>query len=424
MKRTKRVAVLALTLAVLAGSVFAGGKRDQAGTSAGSRELTIVYSGTPQPHEKEYLIDVFVRQFETQHGVKVNFEFVTQQDAIRKIESEQDTGNRISDVVYADTAYLAPYINGGWVEDIGRLIHPGTTLTTMYDSTTNQNGKRLFIPNTFDVYVLAANVEAVKYLPQGLTRQDVINGITWDQYAEWAVNIAKGEGKGKTMFPASAQGSQLLYPMAGMALANGGGFPDFTSEGFKKALDTIAVIARGNGFYSEQAQYTAPTDPMRSGDVWLTFAHMSPIGVAYNAAPNEWIIGAAPKGSKGAGSTSGAWCWGVQKGAPHADLAALWIDYVTTPRVNYEFCANLGGMLSPVNEVGPLLSSGDAVMVAGNKMLGNTIVSGVPSTDYSDWNAVKLLYIDAFNQTISAKQVPNNAFLQDLQTKCLALKIN
>jgi multiple sugar transport system substrate-binding protein len=81
-------------------------------------------------------------------------------------------------------------------------------------------------------------------------------------------------------------------------------------------------------------------------------------------------------------------------------------------------------MLSPINEVGPLLGSSDAVMTAGNKMLGNTIVSGVPSTDYSDWNAVKLLYIDAFNQTLNAKAVPGDAFLQDLEAKCRALKTN
>ncbi|MDR3173692.1 MAG: extracellular solute-binding protein, partial [Treponema sp.] len=357
-----------------------------------------------------------------QHGVKVNVEFITQDDCVRKIESEQDTKNIISDVVYVDTSRMGPYVNRGWMEDISGMIHKGATVTKMYDATTSKDGKRLFVPNTFDVYVLAANVDALKYLPAGLTRQDVVNGITWEQYAEWAVNIAKGEGAGKTMLPASAEGSQLLYPMAGMTLAYGGGFPDFTSEGFKSAMNIIAAMARGNAFYSEQAQYSAPTDPMRRRDVWLTFAHMSPIGVAYNAAPNEWVIGAAPRGSKGAGSTSGAWCWGVQKGAPHGDLAAAWIDYVTTPRVNYELCTNFGGMLSPINEVAPLLGSGDVVMTAGSKMLGNTIVAGVPSADYKDWNAVKLLYIDAFNRVLSTKEVPDNAFLQDLENKCRQLK--
>jgi multiple sugar transport system substrate-binding protein len=426
MKLAKITVSMALIL-LAAGTVFAGGGKQsggsgsEAGSQFTSKELTIAYTGTPQPAEKEYLIDVFVKNFEGKYGVKVNVEFVTQADGIKKIGSEQDTKNIISDVVYVDTANMAPYVNGGWVEDLSGKIHPGTTLTTMYDETTNQGAARLFVPNTFDVYVLAANVDALKYLPQGLSRQDVVNGITWEQYAEWAINIAKGEGTGKAMLPANPQGSQLLYPMAGMALSYGGGFPDFTSPGFKKALEIIARMAQGNAFYPSQAQYSAPTDPMVNGDVWLTFAHMSPIGVAYNAAPNQWVIGAAPKGSKGAGSTSGAWCWGIQKGAPHGDLAAAWIDYVTTPQNNYEFCTNFGGMLSPINEVAPLLGSGDVVMTAGSKMLGNTIVAGVPSTQYKDWNAIKLLYHDAYNFAMN-KQVPNDEYLAVLESKRLALK--
>jgi multiple sugar transport system substrate-binding protein len=422
MKTVKVVACLALSLIVWTGSVFAGGRPQQSGSGTkGTGELNIVYSGTPQPSEKEYFIDVFVKKFQTIHGVKVNVEFLTQADTIRKIESEQDTGNIISDLIYADTAYMAPYVNGGWMEDISGVIHKGTTLTDMFDWTTNKGKARYFVPNTFDVYILAANVEAIKYLPTGLARQNVINGITWEQYVQWAINIAKGEGVGKTMMPTNNQGSQLLYPMAGMAMAYGGGFPDFSSDGFKNALDLIAQLAQGNAFYPEQAQYTAPTDPMKNGDVWLTFAHMSPIGAAYNAAPNEWLIGAAPKGGKGAGSTSGAWCWGIQKGAPHGNLAKAWIDFVTTPQINYEFCIN-NGMLSPINEVGPLLGGSDVIMNAGNKMLKSTIVSGVPSTQYKDWNAVKLLYHEAFNQTVNGKRVPDDTFLKDLENKCQALK--
>ncbi|MDR0569327.1 MAG: extracellular solute-binding protein [Spirochaetaceae bacterium] len=413
--------IIALTL-FAAGTVFAGGKQaGPEGSQAGKKTLTIAYSGTPQPHEKEYIIDVFVKNFETKHGVKVNLEFLSQADCIKKIESEQSTKNIITDVVYVDTANMAPYVNGGWVQDSKSMIHSGSTITAMFDVATVKNGAKLFIPNSFDVYLLAARRDALKYLPAGLTQQDVIDGITWEQYAEWAVNIAKGEGVGKTMIPANNQGSQLLYPLAGMGLSYGGGFPDFTSEGFKKALGIIAVMAQGNAFYPEQAQYSAPTDPMRSGDVWLTFAHMSPLGVAYNAAPNEWILGAAPKGSKGAGSTSGAWCWGITAAAPHPDIAAAWIDYVTTPQVNYDICSTLS-LLSPINETTPLLGSADVVMTAGSKMLGSTIISGVPSTQYKDWNAVKLLYHDVFNQTVTAKQVPEDAFLQNIDAKCKALR--
>ncbi len=389
-----------------------------------STELNITFTAAGQPHEREYIIDTYIKGFEDQYGVTVNVEFITQADGIVKIESEQDTGNIISDVIYADTANMAPYVNGGWMEDISGMIHDGSTITAMYDGTTNQGGARLFVPNSFDIYVLAASVDALPYLPDGLTQDDVINGITWEQYAQWAVNIAAGEGVGKAMMPALSEGSQLLYPMAGMGMAYGGGFPEFTSAGFKSALGLIATMAQGDAFFPEQAQYSAPTDPMNNGDVWLTFAHMGPIGVAYSAAPNNWVIGAAPKGSVGAGSTSGAWCWGIQKGAPHADLAAAFIDYVTTPQVNYDFCVNFGGVLSPIEETASLITSSDVVMNAGSKMLGDTIVSGVPSTEYSDWNAVKLLYHAAFDEVLDTGAVPDDAFLSDLQAQCEALKLS
>ena len=386
-----------------------------------SKELNIVYSGTPQPNEKDFIIDVFVKNFENKHGVKVNIEFITQAGCIKKIEDEQNTQNITTDVIFVDTANIASYINENWMIDITNMVYPGSTFTAMYDGITNKGGERFFIPTCFDIYVLAACVESLKYLPDGLTREDVIEGITWEQYARWAVNIAKGEGTGKTMMPASSQGSQLIYPMAGMGMAYGGGFPDFTSPGFKNALSIIATIAEGNAFYPKQDMYTAPTDPMLNNEVWLTFAHISPIGIAFVDLRSHWIIGAAPKGSRGAGSTSGAWCWGIQKGSPHTDLAAAWIDYVTTPHVNYQMCTRLS-FLSPIKEIAPLLGSDDAVMIAGTKMLTNTRISGVPSTQYKDWNEVKLLYHDVFYQTVNTKQVPPDVFLLDIEAKCQAQK--
>ena len=406
-------------IAALTLLVFSSCKKQQ--ENAPSKELNIIYSGTPQPHERDFIINVFAKNFEDKFDVKVNVEFLTQAECIRKIENEQNDKKIETDVVFVDTANMAPYVNGHWMMNIKSMLHSGSTFTAMYDGITNRGPERYFIPACFDIYVLAANIEALKYLPAGLSRQDVIDGITWEQYTEWAVNIARGEGIGKTMMPAKEEGSQLLYPMAGMGMAYGGSFPDFTSVGFKNALRIIAELAAENAFYPNQANYTAPTDPMRNGDVWLTFAHISPIGIAFDEARSQWVIGAAPTGFRGAGSTSGAWCWGVQKGTPHADLAAIWIDYVTTPHVNYQMCSRLS-FLSPIREIAPLLRTDDAVMIAGNKMLTNTVISGVPSTRYKNWDAVKLLYHEAFNLTVNTKQVPSDAFLRDLDIKCQALR--
>ncbi|MFT4145386.1 MAG: extracellular solute-binding protein [Mobilitalea sp.] len=407
----------------------AGEEATQGPTQAGEDEITstklnIVYSGTPEVHEKEYLMNEYFKGFEDEYDVEISIDFVAQADAITKIQTEQESGNIVTDVIYADTANMAPYVNGGWMQDITDVVNEtGSTYTSMFDGTTNKDGVRYFVPNSFDVYIVIANVKALAYLPDGLTQEDVEKGITWEQYADWAVAIAEGEGEGKTMMPANMTGSQLLYPMGGMSLAYGGGFPEFTSDGFKGALGIIAKIAAADGFYAEQDQYTAVTEPMDSGDVWLAFSHMAPAGASYNAAPNNFVIGAAPSGSTGVGSTSGAWCYGIQEGAPHTDLAQAFIEYIARPEVNYDFCSNYGGALSPIEEVGDILTDEDVVMKAGIAILQTATVTGVPSTQYTDWNAVKLLFGDIFNEILTTKAVPSDNFLSEKQTALEALKV-
>ncbi|MEA4864465.1 MAG: extracellular solute-binding protein [Sphaerochaeta sp.] len=422
MRNKNRWIVVCIVFLVASTLLFAAGTKEDAAKA--STELNVVYSGTPQIHEKEYLINEYFKGFEQKYGVKVNVDFVTQSDAITKIRTEQSSQNIVSDIVYVDTANMSPYVQGLWMEDVSSIVsRTGSTYTKMFDDSTHKDGKQYFVPNSFDIYILIANIRALPYLPQGLTRSDVEKGLSWEQYAQWAVNIAKGEGKGKTMLPASKTGSQLLYPMGGMSLAYGGSFPEFTSEGFKQALGVLATIAAGKGFYSEQDQYSAVTDPMNKGDVWLAFSHMAPAGTSYNAAPNNFVIGAAPHGDTGVGSTSGAWCYGIQKGAPHSDLAEKFIEYIAQPDVNYSFCYNYGGALSPIQEVGRIMTDEDVVMKAGNAILQNAIVTGVPATLYTDWNAVKLLYTDIFDQILATGKVPSDAFLQQKQAALEALRI-
>jgi len=419
----KKVLGIAIALLMVA-SVFAQGTKEATVPAARqSTELNILYSGTPQIHEKEYLLNEYFKGFETKYGVTVNVDFVAQADAITMVRTQQESSNIIADIIYADTANMNPYVQGGWMQDITAIVNnTGSTYTSMFDATTHKNGVRYFVPNSFDVYILIANKKALKYLPAGLTQADVVTGLSWDQYADWAIAIAAGEGVGKTMLPASSTGSQLLYPMGGMTLAYGGGFPEFNTEAAKKAFTVLGKMARGKAFYPEQNQYSAVTDPLAKGDVWLAFSHMAPAGTAYNASPNSFVIGAAPHGDAGVGSTSGAWCYGIQKGAKHQDLAQLFLQYIAQPEVNYAFCSNYGGALSPILEVGNVLTDEDVVMQAGINILKTAIVSGVPSTQYTDWNAVKLLFISALDEIQKTGARPSDAFLNAAQASLVSLK--
>ncbi|MDO4445494.1 MAG: extracellular solute-binding protein [Bacillota bacterium] len=418
----KKKCMAALLTAAMMTSMMAGIAVKAEEAEGGT--LKIMCTNASQPQEKEYITSSFLEGFKEETGIDVEVDFLTQADGIKKIQTEQETGNIVSDLLIVDTANMAPYVNGGWLEDISETVDgTGVTYTTMFDDSTNKDSARYFVPMSFDVYITIANVKALDYLPDGLTQEDVENGLTWEQYADWAIAIAEGEGEGKTMLPTSMDGSQLLYPMGGMSLAYGGSFPEFTSQGFKDAMGVIAKMAEADAFYANQDQYNAVTEPLDKGDVWLTFTHMGPAGTSYNAAPNNFVIGAAPKGSKGAGSTAGAWCVGIQKGSENAQAAQKFIEYISDPEVNYDYCTNMGGVLSPIEEVGDILESSDAIMKAGNAMLADTIISGVPSTEYSDWNAVKLLYGDVYNKIAETKAVPDDAFLEEMQAKLDELKL-
>ena len=140
--------------------------------AGGSDVLKVTYSGTPEIHEKQYLMDTFFKNFEEENNCTVEVDFVAQADAVKKIQSEQEGKNYITDIIYADTANMAPYVNGGWMQDITELVNStGSTYTQMFDNTTNKDGVRYFVPFTFDVYVTCANKKALDYLPDGLTER-------------------------------------------------------------------------------------------------------------------------------------------------------------------------------------------------------------------------------------------------------------
>ena len=390
--------------------------------AAATTELNILYMGAAQPNEKQFLNAEVFDTFKNATGVDVYVDYQATQDGLKVIESEQASGNVTFDLIYIDTANIPNYTKNGWVEDLTDLKSSlGLNITEMFSTTTTVDGRDYFIPITFDVYVTIANTKALEYLPEGA---DYTN-LTWEQYADWAVNIAQGSGSGKTMFPASLEGSQLLYPMAGMGLSYGGGFPDVNSDGFKAGMELLVKMAQGDALFSDQANFTAPTDPLKNETVWLTFAHMGPVGVAYQSAPNKFVIGAAPIGSKGVGTTAGSWCYGIQKGAPNIENAKAFIAHVTSPEINYEICTGLGGYMSPVAEVQNLLGAepGDEIMKAGAGILDTAIVTGVPASEYTDWNSVKLVYGDVFNKILNDKAMPDDAFFDEMQASIEDLRI-
>ena len=147
------------------------------------------------PREQEFFINEVIVQFEEEHGVKVYFQILSDDDQLDRATVQQGTNHVSTDIICAHNGKMPDWLDAGWVEDLTPLVKSWTDrhFSPTFNSDTNRDGKQYFLPVGADVYLLLANNKALPYLPAGTD----IDAITWEQYAQWAVNIAEGEGEGK-----------------------------------------------------------------------------------------------------------------------------------------------------------------------------------------------------------------------------------
>lgn len=381
------------------------------------RQLSLMISGLQQPSEKVFL-KTFIRLFEAETGINVNLTYILPADLIAQIEQEQSSEQYISDIIMVDTANMYHYIDGEWMSDISEIMAQKTdrTITNLFDAYTNVGTASYFVPVSYDIYISIYNIEALPYIPSTVevlrNQEDVITqikSITWEEFSQWAITIKEQTGYAKTGFPMSPTNSQLIYPLGGLALAYGAdSFPLLNTNNALNAWNLIADMASHGAILQESILSTVnqPTSLLSSGSLWLSFGHMGPIGTAYNNLPSQYVLGPAPKvqTSQKAGSTAGAWTFGIPKNAPHNEEAKVWLDFITEPEINYLYCSQLGGVISPVKEVVNQLGSSntDKIMAIGLSSFDDQVeISIVNTSDYTSWTEVKNLYIALYQRLLS-----------------------
>lgn len=214
----------------------------------------------------------------------------------------------------------------------------------------------------------------------------------------------------------------LIYMYGGMFLSYGGPFPVINSPGAKEGWK---LLTRMHKAYSPTVMtYDNVTAPMKSGEAWLTVAHMARVGEAYRSNPSNYVIAPAPRGPKGIGSIAGVSGFGVPVGAEHRDLALKFIEYMTRPDIAVKVARGTGGFLPPIDEAIKVLGDSpvDQVIKNGVLVLQKGIVSGVPGSDYKSWGAVKQVYDDVFKEMIIGTGVYDETLIDNAQKKIDALK--
>jgi len=410
----KRIGIALLLISlVMTTALYAGGQAEETGPT----RLVVSSRLYSQPGEQQFLIDEIFPEFEEANNCVVMFEIIEDEPLLKRASFQKESGRVNTDVVIAHDSRMAQWIDNDYVMPLPVDEWNDRTFSSAFKSSISMGGKTYFAPVGGDVYLMLANKKAMPYLPAGADVQD----LTWEEYVKWAVAIADGEGEGKAAVTGVPMKS-LVYMYGGMFLSYGGEFPVINTPGALKAWKVLADMK--DAYTPTVNTYDNVSSPMKTGEAWLTVAHMVRCGEAYRSNPSGYVLAPAPKGPEGIGSIAGTSGFAVVNGAPNADLAVKFIEYMTEPEMAVRVARGTGGFIPPIDEAIAKLgdSPEDEIIAKGISVLMNGVVSGVPGGDYKDWGAVKQVYDDAFQELILNRGAIDKAYLDAAQARIEAIK--
>jgi len=193
-----------------------------------------------------------------------------------------------------------------------------------------------YVPWAQATYIMAANKDALPYLPEGAD----VQAITWEEFGQWCQNIQEGEGTQKCGLPKAGLFHRFL---------EGYLFPSFTggmvSEFRSPAAEDMMAWARDTmwpAMNPESINYEFMQEPLLSGDVWVAFDHTARLIDAFEEQPDQFIGFPAPAGPAGRGFMPVIVGLGMPADAPNPDAGVELIDYLTQPATQGEVLAQLG----------------------------------------------------------------------------------
>ncbi len=192
-----------------------------------------------------------------------------------------------------------------------------------------------YVPWAQATYIMAANNDALPYLPEGAD----VQAITWEELAEWCQNILEGEGAPKCGLPHAGLFHRFL---------EGYLFPSFTggmvSEFRSAEAASMMEWARDTLWPTmnpESINYEFMQEPMLAGDVWVAFDHTARLIDAFEQQPDQFIGFPAPAGPEGRGFMPVIVGLGIPADAPNPEAGAAVIEYLTRPEIQGQVLSDL-----------------------------------------------------------------------------------
>jgi multiple sugar transport system substrate-binding protein len=183
-----------------------------------------------------------------------------------------------------------------------------------------------YIPWMQASYIMAANKEALQYLPDGAD----IDALTYDQLIAWAGNVMEATGEAKFGFPAGPKGLKHRFFQGYL-------YPSYTDGVVRTFASDDAVVA-----WEKMRELWAVTNPastnfsflqeqLLSGDAWIVFDHTSRVAQAFNERPDDFVAFPAPAGPKGRGFMPVLAGVAIPRTAPDMDAAKALVQHMLKP---------------------------------------------------------------------------------------------
>lgn len=275
-----------------------------------------------------------------------------------------------------------------------------------------------YVPWMQASYIMAANKEALQYLPEGAD----IDALTYDQLIEWAANVHEGVGEPKFGFPAGPKGLKHRFFQGYL-------YPSYTNGVVRTFASEDAVVAWEK--FAELWEHTNPAstnfsflqEQLLSGDAWIVFDHTSRLAQAFNERPDDFVAFPAPAGPKGRGFMPVLAGVAIPRTAPDMDAAKELVAHMLKPET--QLATLRATSFFPVVDVDLPDDLPPSVQAAGSAIAK---MSGAPDANPGllpaglgekggDFNRI---YVDTFERIIFARQ-PIQAVLDDQKQRLAAI---
>jgi len=183
-----------------------------------------------------------------------------------------------------------------------------------------------YIPWMQASYIMAANKEALQYLPKGAN----IDALSYDDLIQWAANVHEATGEPKFGFPAGPKGLKHRFFQGYL-------YPSFT-DGVVRTFASDKAVGAWKKFL-ELWEHTNPAstnfsflqEQLLSGDAWIAFDHTSRLAQAFNERPNDFVAFPAPAGPEGRGFMPVLAGVAIPRTAPDMEAAKSLVKHMLKP---------------------------------------------------------------------------------------------